>query len=117
MAATIRGVQPLSFGVETITGYVVASTTRDASTEEFIIKDEVGDVITQITGFGEKTEYNLDVIPKAAVGTPGPGDILGVGDDLMVIITIQKKRMTGDAEKWTVKGVSYPGIDLTDDSG
>lgn len=111
---SIRGIQPLAWGPETITGYVTESSQRDASTEEFTIKDEEGHVITQITGFGVKTEHTFEVIPKASVGTlPVPSDILTIGSEKMVILTIGKKRMQGDVEKWSIKGVSYPDIDLS----
>lgn len=109
----IRGVQPLAWGTETIEGYVVEGTSRDASTEEFVVKDEQGRVITQITGFGKKTEYNLEVIPKSAVTPPVASDIMSVGSEYFVIITINKKRTDGGVEKWAIKGVNYPDIDLS----
>lgn len=109
----IRGIQPLAWGTETITGFVTQSSSRDASTEEFTIKDEQGHIITQITGFGEKTEYTFEVIPKAAATLPAPGDVLTVGSEKMVVLTIGKKRTEGDVEKWSIKGVSYPNITLS----
>lgn len=113
-AIEIRGIQPLAWGTETVTGFVTTATTRDASTEEFTIKDEEGRIITQITGHGQKTEFTLEVIPKASVGTPPkPSQVLTVGSEKMVILNISKKRVQEDAEKWTVKGVQYPEIDLS----
>lgn len=113
MAATIRGVQPLAWGTETITGVVVDSSTRDASTEEFVIEDEDGQIITQIVGFGEKTEYTWEIIPKSSfTSPPDKGDIFTVGSEKSVILNISKKRVKKDVEKWTIKSVAYPGISL-----
>lgn len=113
MAVTIRGVQPLAWGTETITGYIVNSSTRDASTEEFIIEDEEGHVVTQVVGFGEKTEYTFDVIPKASTSAPAKGSVLTVGSEKMVILTISRSRNKKDVEKWSIKGVAYPEITLS----
>lgn len=111
-AVTIRGVQPLAWGTSTITGYVVTGTTRDASTEEFTIKDEQGRVITEITGFGVKTEYTLEVIPKTATAVPLPGDVLTIGTEKGVILSLSRKNAETDVEKWSIKMVAYPDITL-----
>ena len=113
MAVNIRGVQPLAWGTEVVTGYITESSNRDASTEEFTIKDEEGHIVTQITGFGEKTEFSFEFIPKSSITTPPvPGDIFTVGDEKFVLLRTPKKRAQGDVEKWSFSGVSYPGISL-----
>lgn len=109
---SIRGIQPLAWGTQTITGFVVNSTTRDVSTEEFEIKDEQGKIITHITGFGIKTEFTLEVIPKAATTPPTVAQVLQVGAEKMVIINISKKNVNEDVEKWSIKGVQHPDIAL-----
>lgn len=113
-AVNIRGIQPLAWGTETITGYVTNSSSRDVSTEEFVIKDEQGRIITQITGFGVKTEFTFEVIPKSAATIPVAGDIMTIGSEKCVILTLGRKRTDNDVEKWSIKGVSYPDIDLDD---
>jgi hypothetical protein len=114
MAVQIRGVQPLAWGTETITGTIVESTTRDVSTEEFVIEDEEGHIVGHITGFGEKTEYSIDIIPLSTFVTPpAPADVLTVGTEKMVILSISKKGQKKEVEKWSIKGVSHPGITLT----
>jgi hypothetical protein len=113
MALNIRGVQPLAWGTQAITGYVTESSSLEPSTEEFILKDEEGHIITQITGFGEKTECTFSVIPKSGIVTPPvPGDVMTVGTFGFVILRQPKKRTQGDVEKWDFVGVNYPGIDL-----
>jgi hypothetical protein len=111
--ANIRGIQPLAWGVETLTGYVVAASTRDVSSEEFVIKDEEGDIITHISGFGVKTEFTIELIPKTATVEPAIASVVTVGSEKFVLVTLSKKRMEGDVEKWSMKGVSHPGITLT----
>ncbi len=112
MSATIRGIQPLSFGTQTITGYVNDTTSEDQSTEELVIEDELGDIITQITGFGVKHDVTIEVIPKSSVSSPAAADVFTYGASKIVIITISKKRVKKDVEKWTIKGMRYPGINL-----
>lgn len=112
MAATIRGIQPLSFGATVTTGFVTESTTDDDSTEEILIENEIGDIVTQITNIGVKGEITLEVMPKQGTSPPTVGDILTYGSQKVVIITISKKRVKKDAEKWTIKGTRYPLISL-----
>lgn len=111
----IRGVQPLSWGTEAITGFINESQTESESTDEMIIENEEGAVVTQITGFGRKSEVTLEIIPKQGATLPVPGDVLtyGVSSKKITILTIQKKRIKKDVEKWTVTGNRYPDITLT----
>ncbi|HEX8310616.1 MAG TPA: hypothetical protein VF614_04805 [Chthoniobacteraceae bacterium] len=118
MALNTRGIQPLAWGTTVTTGYVTETQGEDDSTEELIIDDEAGDVATHITGFGLKTDVNLDVIPKSTITTPPvAGDIFSYGPTgsvkKCVIITISKKRVKKDVEKWSIKGVRHPNITLT----
>ena len=114
MAANIRGIQPLAWGTQVITGYVNEGSTEDESTEELIIEDEAGDACTQITGFGMKADVTLDVIPKSTVTTPpAAGEIFTYGSKKITILTISKKRIKKDVEKWSIKGNRFPNITLT----
>jgi hypothetical protein len=112
MSANIRGIQPLAWGTETLTGYVVGQTTRDVSSEEQIIKDEEGNIITHISNFGVKTEFTLELIPKTATAVPAIASVITVGAEKFVLMTLSRKRMEGDVEKWTMKGVQHPNITL-----
>lgn len=110
MAASIKGVQPLKFGTTTTTGYVVDTWTADGTTQELIIEDEGGDVITQILGFGNKDEMTVEVIPKTATAVPALGDLITIGGTALNILGLSRKRMKKDVEKWTIKGTVYPGV-------
>jgi hypothetical protein len=110
--ATIRGIQPLSFGATVTTGFVTESTTDDDSTDEILIEDEVGNIVTQITDVGVKGDITLEVMPKQGTSPPLVGDVLTYGSQKVVIISISKKRVKKDAQKWTIKGTRYPLITL-----
>lgn len=112
MAAQVRGIQPLAFGTTTITGYVNDTTTTDSSTEELVIEDELGDIITQITGFGVKHDVTLEVIPKSSVNPPAPADVFTYGSEKIVVINLSRKKAKKDVEKWTIKGMRYPAVSL-----
>ena len=116
MAVTIRGIVPLNWGTDTCSGYVVETTSDDGTTGESLIENEVGDPITQITGFGIKNEVTLDVIPKSSITTPPvAGDVLAYGatPKSMTILSIGKKRTNKGVEKWTIKGNYFPNISLS----
>lgn len=108
--AAIKGVQPLSFGTVTTTGYVVDSTTEDESTQELVIEDEGGDVITQIIDWGNKNEVSVDVIPKTAAVRPAVADLITIGGIALNILGLSVKKVKKDVEKWTIKGTVYPLI-------
>lgn len=110
MPANILGVQPLKFGTTTTTGYVVDSTTEDESSEEFTIEDEGGNVVTQITAYGLKSEKTFEVIPKSSVTRPAAGTLITLGGIALNILSVSIKNVKKDVEKWTVKGTVYPGI-------
>jgi hypothetical protein len=86
MAASIKGVQPLKFGTTTTTGYVVDSYTGDETTQELVIEDEGGDIITQILGFGNKDEITVEVIPKTATSRPTMGVLLTIGGTALNVL-------------------------------
>jgi hypothetical protein len=110
MAASIKGVQPLKFGTTTTTGYVVDSYTGDETTQELVIEDEGGDIITQILGFGNKDEITVEVIPKTATSRPTMGVLLTIGGTALNVLACSRKQMKKDVEKWTIKGTVYPGV-------
>lgn len=110
MAALIKGIQPLKFGTTTTTGYVVETYTGDETTQELLIEDEGGDVITQISGFGNKDDIVVEVIPKTAAVRPTMGQLLTIGGTALNVLGVQRKQMKKDVEKWTIKGTVYPGV-------
>lgn len=93
-----------------MTGYVVESFSEDESTQELVIEDEIGDVITQIFGFGIKSEVTLEVIPKSATTRPAQGDLFSYGDKAINVLGLSIKRVKKDVEKWTIKGNRYPAV-------
>ncbi len=110
MAASIKGVQPLKFGTTTTTGYVVETSTEDLSTQELLIEDEGGDVITQISGWGNKNEATVEVIPKSSVTRPALAALITIGGISLNILALSVKNVKKDVEKWTIKGTIYPGV-------
>lgn len=110
MSATILGIVPLKFGTTVMSGYVVESFGEDQTTQEFIIEDEIGDVITQIGNFGIKSEVTLEVIPKESAVRPDVFDLFAYADKSLNILSLSIKRMKKDVEKWTIKGNVYPAV-------
>ena len=110
MPATILGVQPLSFGTTTTTGYVVDSSTEEHSSQELVIEDENGDVVTQILAWGEKNEVTVEVIPKTATARPDIGDLITIGGIALNILALSVKKAKKDVQKWTIKGTVYPAV-------
>jgi len=113
MAATTRGTAPLKFGVTVFTGYIVESSTRNATTENLVIDDEAGDQTTSITGFGLKNEITLEVIPKSGTSIPTVGSVLTYDSVEYEILTLDRKQVRKDVEKWSIKAQSFPTIDLS----
>jgi hypothetical protein len=110
MAASIKGVQPLKFGTTTTTGYVVDSYTGDESTQELVIEDEGGDIITQILGFGNKDEITVEVIPKTSTCARRWVCCSRSAAQRLTCSACSRKQMKKDVEKWTIKGTVYPGV-------
>ena len=114
-AVDIQGTfTPLKWGTTNISGYVVESDDETESTEQKTIEDEGGHTVTDISKFGRKTERTIEVIPASSVTTPpAAGEVFTYGAKKIRIISIQKKRVKKDVEKWTIKGNSFPGVTLT----
>lgn len=112
MAISIKGIQPLSFGSTVSAGYITESTTEDESTEEVLIEDEIGDIVTSITGIGIKFDVSIDVIPKAGTTPPSAGQTFTYSGITMVILNISRKKIKKDVQKWTIKGNRFPLINL-----
>lgn len=113
MAVTIRGIQPLQWGLDVTSGYVTDNITDAGATQEHIIEDENGDICTQILGFGNKREITLEVIPKSATTKPTLGVIFAVGVGPLYsinIISLEEKKVKKDVVKWTIKGTLYPNV-------
>lgn len=110
MAANILGVVPLKFGTTVMTGYVTESFGEDETSQELVIEDEGGDVITQIGNWGIKAEVTIEVIPKDATTRPAQFELFAYSDKSINILALSVKRVKKDVEKWTIKGNVYPGV-------
>lgn len=110
--ATIRGIQPLSFGTVVTTGFVTESMGEDDSGGQVLIEDEGGDFCTEITGFGLKTDVTLEVIPKSTATKPAQGEIFTYGAKKITVLGVNAKRVKKDVEKWTIKGDRLPNVSL-----
>jgi hypothetical protein len=75
-----------------------------------VIDDEGGDIITQISNFGNKSEVTISVIPKSATTRPAMSALFSYGDKVLNVLGLSIKRMKKDVEKWTIKGNVYPGV-------
>jgi hypothetical protein len=113
MSATIKGIQPLKFGTTTITGYIVEDYGGDVKTDELVIDNEAGDIVTQITGFGIKTEVSLSVIPLAATTGPAIDTVLTYDSKAIRVLSCAIKQVRKDVEKWVIKGTLYPNVSVT----
>lgn len=116
MANNIRGVQPLAWGTLVTTGYITETINASDKTDETVISDEGGDAAIQITGYGLKTDVTLEVIPKTSSTPPVAGSVFAYGPATaikIVVITIDRKKMNKDVEKWTIKGNFFPNITLS----
>jgi hypothetical protein len=113
MAATIRGDAILKWGTYTLSGYIVADEEVESSTESFQIEDEIGDVVTDITTFGEKTSATFNFVPLSATTPPAPGAILVGPNSLRVIVrSLRRIRSRKMPEMWRITGEAYPEITL-----
>ncbi len=113
MAATTRGTAPLKFGVTVFTGYIVTDSNRNAKTDQLLIDDEAGDPTTSITGFGLTNEITLEVIPKSGTAVPAVGSVFTYDSVEYEILTLDRKQVRKDVEKWSIKGWSAPTIDFS----
>tara|TARA_R100000027_G_scaffold54802_4_gene43942 strand:+ start:32705 stop:33058 length:354 start_codon:yes stop_codon:yes gene_type:complete len=115
MAETERGIALLKFGTSEVTGYIVEN--RDISTEgeNLEIEDEIGDVATDISGFGIRKKKSVKFIPKATGSTePDPGDVIDIGDsEKLVVKTCKKVNVRKDVERWDIEGYEHPNIDIS----
>jgi hypothetical protein len=118
MASVEDGVALLSFGTTTVTGYVVESVSEPTTSEELVISDEDGQVITHINNFGVRTDVELTVIPKSGTAVPSVGDTFTYtsethGSKKFTITEISVESVSKDVTRWTLKGPRFPGITIT----
>ncbi len=113
-AYKLRGTkQPISFGVETLTGYIVDATEDTIEGEELEVEDENGDVVAHFSGFGIRYKRTASVIPLTGTTAPTPGDTFTIGTNFSFIVkSVKKARARKDVEKWDLEGTSYPNISL-----
>lgn len=115
MAETQRGVQLLKFGTTVIAGYIVENRDINIEGEHLEIEDEIGDVATDISGYGVRHKKSVKFIPKASGSTaPDPGDIMDIGDDeKMIVQTFKRANVRKDVERWDIEGYEHPEINLS----
>lgn len=113
MAATIRGDAILKWGTFTLSGYIVADEEVELSAESFQIEDEIGDIVTDVTDFGEKTVATYNFLPLNATVQPEAGAVLTGPNSLKVIVrSIRRVRSRKMPEMWRITGEAFPEISL-----
>ncbi len=114
-AYKLRGTkQPINFGVETLTGYIIDATEDTIEGEELEVEDENGDVVAHFSGFGIRYKRTASVIPLSGTTAPAPGDSFTIGTSFSFIVkSIKKSRAKKDVEKWDLDGTYYANVPLT----
>lgn len=115
-AYKLRGTkQPISFGVETLEGYIVDATEETIEGEELEIEDESNEVVAHISGFGIRYKRTASVIPLVGATAPSPGDSFKIGAAFEFIVkSVKKARARKDVEKWDLEGTWYPNVPMTE---
>lgn len=106
--------QPISFGVEKLTGFIVDATEDNIEGEELEVEDEAGEVVAHFSGYGIKHKRTAKVIPLEDSDEPKPGDTFKIGDNFEFIVkTLKKARARKDVERWDLEGSFYPDVPMT----
>ena len=116
LAYKLRGTkQPISFGVEKLTGYIVDATEETAEGEELEVEDEYNNVVAHFSGFGIRYKRTANVIPLVGTVSPVPGDSFKIGDNFQFIVkSVKKARSKKDVEKWDLEGTYYPEVPMAE---
>lgn len=112
----LRGTkQPISFGVEKLTGYIVDATEETVEGEELEVENEEGNVVAHFSGFGIRIKRTASVIPLVGTTAPSPGDTFTIGENFSFIVkSVKKSRARKDVEKWDLEGNFYPDVPLAE---
>ena len=119
MASVNDGIQVLSFGTTTITGYVVENISESTTSEEIEIQDEDGQFVAHINAFGVKTAVDITVIPKTTTTAPSIGDTFTYTSEThgatqkFTITELPVVSSNKDVTRWNLKGNRYPDITIT----
>ena len=110
----LRGTkQPISFGVETLDGYIVDATEETIEGEELEVEDENNNVVAHFSGFGIRYKRTASVIPLVGTTAPLPGDSFKIGESFEFIVkSVKKSRARKDVEKWDLEGTYYPEVPM-----
>ena len=110
----LRGTkQPISFGVEKLTGYIVDATEETVEGQELEVENEDGNVVAHFSGFGIKYNRTASVIPLSDASAPSPGDSFKIGEKFEFIVkSVKKSRARKDVEKWDLSGTYYPEVPM-----
>lgn len=110
----LRGTkQPLSFGVQSLDGYIVDAQEETIEGEETEIEDEQGDVVAHYSGYGIRYKRTAKVIPLMNAEAPEPGEVFTIGEDFSLIVkTVKKTYARKDVERWDIEGSFYPNVPL-----
>ena len=113
-AYKLRGTkQPISFGVEKLTGYIVDATEETVEGEELEVENEDGNVVAHFSGFGIRIKRTASVIPLVGATAPSPGDTFTIGENFSFIVkSVKKSRARKDVEKWDLEGTYYPEVPM-----
>ena len=119
MAETERGIALLKFGTTTVAGYIVENRDISIEGENLEIENEIGDVVTDISGFGIRKKKSVKLIPKASGSAqPTPGAVIEIGDsEKMVVKTFKTSNARKDVERWDIEGYEHPEITITTGGG
>jgi len=115
-AYKLRGTkQPIAFGVEKLTGYIVDATEETVEGEELEVEDEYNNVVAHFSGFGIRYKRTASAIPLVGTVSPVPGDSFKIGDSFQFIVkSVKKSRARKDVEKWDLEGTWYPNVPMTE---
>lgn len=103
--------QPISFGVEKLTGYIVDTTEETVEGEEIEVENEDGNVVVHFSGFGIRIKRTVSVIPLVGATAPSQRDTFTIGENFSFIVkSVKKSRTRKDVEKWDLEGNFYPDV-------
>jgi hypothetical protein len=115
MAITSRGTAVLKFGTFVLSGYVVTDEELADEGESYQLENEIGDIITDISDFGQRGRQVFNFIPFATGNSfPAIGAVFTGPNSFKGIVrrrTITRSRKVPEA--WRIETESFPDITLT----
>lgn len=114
MAITSRGTAVLKFGTFTLSGYVVTDEELADEGESYQLEDEVGDIITDVSNFGERGRQVFNFIPFATGSSfPAVGSVFSGPNSFSGIVRRRVKTRTRKIpEAWRIECETFPGVSL-----